>query len=125
MILFLLACFEEPPIEVKTDRAALVRNVAVPEGWEDVRWAGRPLGSPGLGPTDLVVVAVFQGADTSGLERTGDRAVLVDPVLAEKLGLPDSLPGDRYDTTSLTTPMWDANFVIASDQGVVVQWYSR
>ena len=124
-MIWLLACFEQPGIEVRTDRASLEEHVPVPEGWDQVSWAGRPLGSVGLGPTDLVVVAVFPGASTEGLERVGDRAVLVDPTLAGELGLPLELPGERFAPQALSTPAWDANFVIASDQGVVVQWYSR
>lgn len=125
MIALWLACFDEPAIEVKTDPAALAKHVPVPPGWDTVRWAGRPLGSPGLGPTDLVVVAVFPDADTSSLERIGDRPVLTDVVLAGVLGLPDELAGERFEPAALTTPMWHASYISQGEHGVVVQWSSR
>lgn len=125
MTLLALACFKQPEIQVSSDAASLASNVPVPPDWTEVRWAGRPLGSVGLGPTDTVLVAIFPGADTSALSRLGDRDVLVDPVLAGKLGLPETLSGERFEPEVLDAAHWDTNFIIEGDYGVVVTWYSR
>lgn len=48
-----------PEITVSDDVTRLRRHIQVPEGLEAVRWAARPRGVVGMGPTDLELLAFF------------------------------------------------------------------
>ncbi|MEQ1569559.1 MAG: hypothetical protein ABMA64_28235 [Myxococcota bacterium] len=131
---------QQPEVVVREGVESLARHVGVPPALHEVRWAGRPLGTVGLGPTDLELVAWFPVAE-------GDRAA-VEAALGAPLGedvrrvpgalagvLPPELAAARsgdevvlrgvvWPATAFENAQWKGGFALWVAGGLVVQLYS-
>jgi len=130
MLLISLACAGEPTpkedaLAVREDLASLEKHIAVPEGWVAVRWVARAKGEPGLGPTDLVLLAEFTAPPVEGLDGTGHALVTPDAELASALGLDGTLSGQGLATAPFETSMWTGGFAVLVDDNVYVELHSR
>ncbi|HJN77200.1 MAG TPA: hypothetical protein QGF58_24965 [Myxococcota bacterium] len=119
---------KEETVEVREDRASLERHIAVPEGYDTVRWVARAKGTVGLGPTDLVLLAWFPAdeVDLSVLgDSTGTATVHPDEELARALGITGSVDGATYSTTAFENIRWRGGFAVVADEGLLVELHSN
>lgn len=136
--LALLACTgvgstpAEADMKVSTDRAGLQRHITVPDGLDTVQWAARARGTPGLGPTDLELVAHFplSEADWGGLAAQlgpagGAADLSVPPALLQAIERAAPAAGASLPCAPYENMQWRCVGALRQPDGVLVYLVSR
>ena len=121
-------------MKISDEIHGLRKHIQVPEELEQVRWAARPRGSVGLGPTDLELLALFP-LDDEGLASllgslgpAGPEGPLGVPAeLLEAVGLPGSPSptGASLSYSAFENIRWTCVGARQVDGGVLVYLTSR
>ncbi|MFH1467037.1 MAG: hypothetical protein ABIO70_21825 [Pseudomonadota bacterium] len=126
----------EPAVEVRTDLDALRTHIPVPDGVTAARWAGRPRGAIGLGPTDLELLAYFPldeeawGRLAPSLGDPGEQGSFqADPTLLVVIPAAErddtGVKGRRYPATAFENIRWSATWAVRTEGGLAVHLFSR
>ena len=123
---------QENAMKVSRDLDGLSKHITVPAGIGSAHWAARARGTPGLGPTDLELVALFplsdgQWVDLGGtLGPEGAPATLGAPeALTDALDLDGPVTGLALPCSPYTNIRWSCARALRTDAGVVVYLTSR
>lgn len=103
------------------------RGIAVPPVFTRGSWLTRPLGTPGLGPSQTQLLLWLPVDDWAAIDAaigprgtSGSRTV---PPEASALDVPldgDAIRGAEYPTTSFGSVFWKHGWAIANAQGLLV-----
>lgn len=118
-------------VKVTTELAPLKAQIPVPEGVQLVRWGARPKGAPGLGPTDLELMAWFAVTDPDTLHAALGEALgpyeVAGPVALLSAVVPGSerVAGTRYPASAFENIRWTGGAVVEHPDGLLVHLHSR